>query len=135
VELTAEIPEDALQIARAAHETNRAFCESIGDYSQPRWSAAPNWQRVSALNGVLFHLSNLRAGVEPSPEASHNSWLAEKSRDGWKYGPIKDAEKKEHPCFVPYEDLPVDQRLKDYLFAGVVQAFFRCESKEQKSNG
>ena len=26
--------------------------------------------------------------------------------DGWKYGPVKDPEKKEHPCFVPYDDLP-----------------------------
>ena len=32
----------------------------------------------------------------------------------------KDAEKKTHPCIVPYSDLPVVQRAKDYLFREVV---------------
>lgn len=44
------------QIARIAHETNRAYCESIGDNSQPPWQDAPDWQKLSAINGVKFHL-------------------------------------------------------------------------------
>lgn len=39
---------------------------------------------------------------------------------GWKYGPVKDPERKEHPCFVPYDGLPPEQRAKDYLFRAVV---------------
>ncbi len=82
------------------------------------WAFAPEWQQNSAIKGVEFHLDNSDA----TPAASHESWLAEKERDGWKYGPVKDAEKKEHPCFVPYLELPVEQRVKDSLFKGVVDA-------------
>jgi len=53
---------------------------------------------------------------------SHDSWLEEKRRDGWKYGPVKDPERKEHPCFVPYEQLPPEQRAKDYIFQGVARS-------------
>ncbi len=112
------------QIARVAHETNRAYCESIGDTSQPTWENAPVWQRQSAIKGVTFHIVNHTNGVVPSPSASHDSWLDEKRSDGWKYGPEKNPEKKEHPCYVPYEQLPAEQRLKDYLFGAVVQAFW-----------
>lgn len=107
-----------LKIAEVAHTTNRAYCESIGDFTQPLWDDAPGWQRESAINGVKFHLDHPDAG----PAASHESWLAEKEADGWKYGTTKDPEKKEHPCFVPYDELPAEQKVKDSLFIGVVRA-------------
>jgi len=105
-------------IARVCHEANRAYCYSIGDDSQPPWDAAPDWQRQSAIDGVKFAIANPQA----PPSASHDSWLEGKRATGWKYGPIKDPDKKEHPCFVPYDELPVDQRRKDALFQGVVRA-------------
>jgi len=106
------------QIAKVCHEANRAYCESIGDMSQPTWEAAPEWQRRSAIVGVEFNISHPTAPAS----ASHESWLDEKTRDGWKYGPVKNAEKKEHPCFVTYAALPVEQRRKDALFKAVVGA-------------
>ena len=57
--------------------------------------------------------------------ASHEAWLAMKRADGWTYGPIKDPVKKEHPCFVPYADLPAEQKAKDFIFRGVVHAIAR----------
>ena len=39
-------------IAKVAHEINLAYCESIGDNSQPTWELAPDWQKSSAINGV-----------------------------------------------------------------------------------
>lgn len=106
------------QIAEVCHETNRAYCATLGDNSQLPWAEAPEWQRTSAVNGVRFHLDNPNA----KPSHSHESWLAEKEAGGWKYGPVKDPEKKEHPCFVPYEELPGEQKAKDALFIGVVHA-------------
>lgn len=113
-------------VARIAHETNRAYCSSIGDNSQPTWEDAPAWQRDSAVNGVKFHLETLRAGGTPIPEASHVSWLKQKLSEGWKYGPVKDPEKKEHPCCVPYAELPASQKAKDYLFSAIVHALYAC---------
>jgi hypothetical protein len=105
-------------IASVCHETNRAYCKSIGDNSQPLWEDAPDWQKQSAINGAKFHLEN--PGMPPS--RSHEEWLKEKESDGWKYGPIKDPSKKEHPCFVHYEELPAEQRVKDTLFIAVVES-------------
>ncbi len=105
-------------IARTAHEVNKAYCNSIGDNSQPTWNDAPEWQKSSAINGVKFHISNPKAGADHS----HNNWLKEKVADGWKWGQVKDADKKEHPCFVPYEGLPAEQKSKDFIFRGVVHA-------------
>lgn len=117
------------QIAKVAHETNRAYCSSIGDNSQPKWEEAPDWQKISAIKGVRFDLESHAKGVQPTPSARHDSWLAEKLADGWKYGPVKDSDKKEHPCFVPYESLPIEQRMKDYLFGAVVGAYAASESE------
>jgi hypothetical protein len=109
---------DTHNIARIAHEINRAYCHAIGDYTQPTWDTAPEWQRSSAINGVIYHTENPTA----TPENSHEQWLAVKVAEGWKYGPTKDPEKKEHPCFVAYDKLPLEQRVKDYLFRAVVHA-------------
>ena len=109
---------DIGQIAKVAHEINRAYCQALGDMSQPTWEDAPDWQRSSAMTGVRFHLDNPTAG----PDHSHISWLKEKHESGWVYGPVKDPAKKEHPCCVPYEQLPVEQKAKDYLFRAVVHA-------------
>lgn len=107
-----------VQIAQVAHEVNRAYCASIGDDSQPAWADAPDWQRQSALAGVEMHLAN----PDATPEQSHESWLAQKTADGWTYGEVKNVELKQHPCFMPYADLPAAQKSKDYLFRAVVHA-------------
>ena len=116
-------------IARICHETNRAYCQNLGDVSQPLWEMAPDWQKDSAINGVQFHLDILEGGSEPTPSLSHDSWLREKKAAGWKWGPVKDADKREHPCCLPYEQLPAEQRMKDYLFAAIVKAFYEAEAK------
>ena len=105
--------------AKICHEANKAFCESIGDFSQLSWEDAPDWQKQSAINGVSFHVDN----ENTNPSDSHISWSKEKIADGWVYGDIKDAEKKTHPCLVPYEQLPVEQQSKDYIFKGIVDAY------------
>lgn len=105
-------------IAKAAHELNKAYCESIGDNSQPSWDDAPEWQKSSAINGVTFHLNN----PDATPSASHESWLKQKTEEGWKYGEVKNPETKEHPCFVPYEQLPNEQKAKDYIFRQTIHS-------------
>lgn len=105
-------------IAAICHDANRRYCIGIGDNSQPLWEDAPEWQRSSAIAGVRFHEASPDAG----PSGSHESWLKVKEADGWKYGEVKNPATKEHPCMVPYEQLPVEQRLKDSIFTAIVHA-------------
>jgi RyR domain len=106
------------KIARICHNVNKAYCESIGDRSQPTWEDAPEWQKDSAVSGVKLHLS----GDDVKPHEAHANWLAQKVMDGWVYGEVKDSIKKTHPCMVPYHELSVEQRTKDYLFKAVVDS-------------
>lgn len=106
------------QIAEICHESNRAYCRSIGDNSQPSWEEAPQWQKDSALVGVEFCKSNPDAPAS----ANHDSWWDQKKREGWVVGPVKDPAKKKHPCCVPYDQLPIEQRRKDALFKAIVAA-------------
>ncbi len=109
------------EIARVAHEVNRAYCQALGDNSQLSWEEAPQWQKDSALAGVQMHIDDPSAG----PEASHESWMAQKVADGWVYGSEKDPVAKTHHCLVPFKDLPVEQQVKDYLFRAVVHALMQ----------
>lgn len=104
--------------AKVCHQVNKTYCESIGDFSQPDWKDAPDWQKQSAINGVKFHMNN----PESKPEDSHNNWMAEKVLNGWVYGEKKDSVQKTHPCLVDYDRLPKEQQAKDALFIAVVRS-------------
>lgn len=108
---------DREAIAKVCHEVNKAYCEALGDNSQLPWEDAPEWQKASAQMGVDLHSEG-----EHGPQASHVSWMKQKLDDGWNYGPIKDAEKKEHPCLVSFSELPVEQQAKDYIFRAIVHS-------------
>lgn len=118
------------EIARVCHEANRAYCAALGDTSHLPWDDAPGWQRESAIKGVRYILDNDNA----TPADSHNSWMLEKARDGWVYGEVKDEMKKTHPCFVPYDELPVEQRAKDHIFGAIVRSM-RANSAEKLGDG
>lgn len=108
------------RIAKVCHEANRAYCIAMGDLSQLPWAKAPDCQRSSVIDGVRFNIDN----PDATPENSHENWLKQKQEEGWTYGPIKDDEKKQHPCCVPYSDLPVEQKAKDYIFQAIVRAMY-----------
>ncbi len=112
-------------IAKVCHEANRAFCEIAGDASQKPWDEAEQWQRDSAIKGVAFAIENPYA-----PEShQHDAWVRDKLADGWKYGPVKDAEAKTHPCIIPFDGLPAHQQIKDFLFKAVVKAMTALDTK------
>ena len=108
-------------IAEMCHEANRVMCNhNDEDYIQESWAFCPQWQKDSAIVGVRQILE----GVAVTPRDSHESWLKQKVADGWVYGPVKDIEKKEHPCMVQYDKLPPVQRMKDWVFNGIVKSVF-----------
>lgn len=110
---------DIETIAQICHEANRVICTSNGDLSQPSWADAPVWQKLSAIEGVRFHIDNPYA----DSRASHDKWMETKLRDGWRYGPTKNTDTKEHPCLLPYHALPEHERIKDDVFKAIVHGY------------
>lgn len=66
-------------------------------------------QSESLLDGVKFMLAN----PDITPEENHANWMLMKVQQGWKYGEVKDFEKKTHPDLIPYCDLPDVEQRKD----------------------
>jgi hypothetical protein len=122
------------QAARVCHETLRAFCQTLGDNSLPPWNDAPEWQKESSRDGVRFYFEQYAAGIEPSPSATHERWMKQKRAEGWKHGDTKNNKTKEHPSFVAYEDLPLQEKQKDYLFAAVCKAFCASTAAEAEKS-
>ncbi len=105
-------------IARVTHEANRVLQILEGDPSpSPTWDDAPNWQRDSAIDGVIARIEEVL-----SPAEMHENWLKYKESEGWVYGLVKDPEKKTHPCMLPYHRLPENQKIKDGLFSAIVDS-------------
>ncbi|HEV8070382.1 MAG TPA: RyR domain-containing protein [Planctomycetaceae bacterium] len=51
--------------------------------------------------------------TERLAENSHDQWARQRIKDGWKYGPRRDDAKKEHPCLIPYAELPESEKEYD----------------------
>lgn len=105
------------ELAQIVHEIQKSFCDSIGDYSLPVWAEA-GYMQDNTVKGVLFLLDN----PDESAGASHTAWVMDKINSGWTLGPVKDWEKKEHPALVPFDELPVYEQTKDYLFVQTVRS-------------
>lgn len=108
---------DELQnrLVLAIHEANKEIQQQTGEYIPP----LDNHLTQSILDGVYFVLDNLNC----TPEQQHNNWCYFKRQDGWKYGQTKDFERKEHPCLVPYNELPEIQQRKDSVFRQTLDKF------------
>ena len=40
-------------------------------------------------------------------------WAATRIAQGWRFGPERNDARKEHPCLIPYEELPEEERTYD----------------------
>lgn len=112
----------AEEIARVAHEANRVLQKIQNNPAVSvalPWDLASDEQRASVIDGV----HGVQGGA--SPEESHQAWCDFKRSNGWVYGEVKDEEAKTHPCLVPYDELPVEDQRKDWLFAAIVEALSR----------
>ncbi len=44
---------------------------------------------------------------------AHDLWAKRRLHEGWRLGPRRDDERKQHPCLIPYEDLPESEKEYD----------------------
>ena len=103
------------RLVLAIHEANKEIQQQTGEFI-PQLS---EHLTKSILDGVYFVLDNPNC----TPEQQHNNWVYFKRADGWRYGSIKDFERKEHPCLVPYNELPEIQQRKDSVFRQTLDNF------------
>ena len=57
--------------------------------------------------------SDVEGLTELLAKNTHENWAAQRIRDGWRHGPTRDDAKKEHPCLVPYGQLPEAEKEYD----------------------
>lgn len=51
--------------------------------------------------------------AERLAENTHDVWARERLEQGWKYGPCRSDDRKEHPCLIPYDMLPEEEKVYD----------------------
>lgn len=105
-------------VARISYEVNRAYCNATGDVLIP---AGPPWDEADAESQRRYYAAVRRhfESPESTPEENHEAWRAAHAADGWTLGPVKDSSLREHPCMVPWAELPEQQRVKAALCKAV----------------
>ena len=51
--------------------------------------------------------------TERLAENAHDNWASQRLRDGWTLGARRDDDAKQHPCLIPYADLPESEKTYD----------------------
>jgi ryanodine receptor 2 len=65
-----------------------------------------------------IHLpSDLNDLIEVLAKNTHENWARERMRQGWHWGPKRDDLGKEHPCLIPYDELPESEKKHDRVVA------------------
>ncbi|MCU0293128.1 MAG: RyR domain-containing protein [Thermoanaerobaculaceae bacterium] len=67
-------------------------------------------QAVAVTGRDIALLTFSGAEVEVMAEMEHGRWTLERLRDGWRWGPKKDIDRKVSPCLVGWGELPEDVR-------------------------
>lgn len=75
--------------------------------SEETYVPAPTDTASVALPDELKTLTELLA------KNAHEVWAKTRLEQGWTYGEARDDAKKLHPCLVPYEALPEDEKTFD----------------------
>ena len=64
------------------------------------------------LSSSIFP-AELGALIEALAGNAHDTWAKGRMATGWTYGPVRDDAMKQHPCLVPYGDLPDSEKEYD----------------------
>lgn len=112
-------PEAVEHCALLIHETIRAMNDSMNEHTLP-------WETNKA--NVVAGISRMLENPFETPEQNHQAWWDYKVKEGWAYGPSKDATLKTHPCMVPYSALGPFAKSKDAVFQAIVRTYFGLPS-------
>jgi hypothetical protein len=51
--------------------------------------------------------------TEALAKNTHEVWAQERMAQGWRFGPARNDQRKEHPSLIPYEQLPEKEKVYD----------------------
>ena len=71
-----------------------------------------HYHPTPAETGGILLPEGLLALAEEMARNTHEVWAAGRLAEGWTWGPVRDDALKQHPCLVPYDELPEEE--KDY---------------------
>lgn len=57
--------------------------------------------------------SELMPLIEDMARNVHEVWARNRMGEGWTYGPVRDDALRQHPCLVPYDELPESEKTYD----------------------
>lgn len=57
--------------------------------------------------------ASLNPLVEKMAKNVHEEWAKTRIEQGWTWGEKRDDANKKHPCLVPYDELPEDEKVYD----------------------
>lgn len=74
--------------------------------------------------------------TEQLAENIHELWAKERIAQGWSYGPQRDDIKKEHPCLVPYDELPDSEKEFDrHTAVGTLKTILKLGHRIETGDG
>ncbi len=77
-----------------------------------RYNSKPNYSPKPIDTSKVEVPSELLDLAEALARNVHENWAVERIKQGWKLGPERNDAKMEHPCLIPYDELPEEE--KDY---------------------
>lgn len=101
-------------------ESNRNLAESALQYlSFLHYSIGKENRRPDLI--IIFSNDD----VEKLAQIEHCRWMEEKFMDGWRYGVVRDDERRLHPDLVPWSDLPDDRKNIDRFLISKIPELLR----------
>jgi hypothetical protein len=79
----------------------------------------------------------IEALTERLARNAHEIWSQQRLAAGWRLGPQRDDATKQHPCLIPYEELPESEKIYDRSTAmetvkAILALGFRIEPPQEK---
>ena len=81
--------------------------------SDPNGSAPGGYRPAPADTSGIAITKDILDLTELLARNTHANWAQQRLSDGWRWGPARDDEKREHPCLVAYDDLPEQEKEYD----------------------
>jgi len=106
------------EIAEVAHNINASFRLVAAEYAQ-FWRELPPeaWERVDSLRQVKL----LRENPDLSPQQEHEAWMRERIQHGWSWGAERNADRKQNPLLVEWDELPGAYRARSIASFQVIR--------------